>query len=71
MVAVSATVHSIAVRPPVGMRRSAIKMFENYGFAYLIVSDGDRYSDDYKKYAAFWGMRSVAKAGDWTLYHLE
>jgi hypothetical protein len=71
MVPVSARVHSIAVRPPVGMRRAAIKMLENYGFAYLIVSDGDYYADDYKKYADFWGMRSVAKAGDWTLYHLE
>ncbi|SPE36849.1 hypothetical protein SBA3_2510006 [Candidatus Sulfopaludibacter sp. SbA3] len=48
-----------------------MRMLESYGFDYLVIPDGDYYSDDYKKYPAFWGLRSAARAGDWTLYQLE
>ncbi len=60
-----------AMEPPEGMRRAAVEMFKRYGFGYLVISDGDYYADDYKKYPAFWGLRVAARDGDWTLYQLE
>ena len=71
LVPVNAAVHAVTVEAPVGMRRSAIKMFERYGFEYLMISNSGYYADDYKKYANFWGIRGVAESGDTTLYHLE
>ncbi len=64
-------IRSTAIDPPAGMRRAAVEMLESYGFRYLVISDGDYYADDYRKYPAFWGLHSAARAGDWTLYQLE
>jgi hypothetical protein len=71
LVAVNSAVHATNVEAPPGMRRSAIKMLERYGFEYLMVSNSDYYADDYKKYANFWGIHSVAQSGETTLYHLD
>jgi hypothetical protein len=71
MIRLSTRIASTAVKPPAGMRRAAVKMLETYGYEYLVVAKGDYYADDYRKYAPFWGIRSIAEAGDWTLYHLE
>jgi hypothetical protein len=68
---VNAKVTAAPVKPPPGMRRAAVRLLESYGFEYLIMSSSDYYSDDFKKYAEFWGVRSLAEAGDWTLYRLE
>ena len=46
-------------------------MLERYGFEYLMVSNSGYYADDYKKYANFWGIHSVAESGETTLYHLD
>jgi hypothetical protein len=64
-------IRSTAVDPPAGMRRASVEMLKSYGFRYLVISDGDYYADDYRKYPAFWGLHSAARAGDWTLYQLE
>jgi hypothetical protein len=64
-------IQSTAVDPPAGMRRASVEMLKRYGFHYLVISDGDYYADDYRKYPAFWGLHSAARAGDWTLYQLE
>jgi hypothetical protein len=71
LVAVNAAERAAKVDAPPGLRRSAIKMLERYGFEYLMMSDSSYYADDYKKYANFWGIRSIAESGDTTLYHLE
>jgi len=70
-IALHPAIAGATVDPPAGMRRAAVRMLESYGFDYLVIPDGDYYSDDYKKYPAFWGLRSAARAGDWTLYQLE
>lgn len=70
-VRVNTAVRTAAVEAPPGLRRSAIKMLERYGFEYLMISDSGYYADDYKKYANFWGIRSIAESGDTRLYHLE
>jgi hypothetical protein len=70
-VAVNSAIHATGVEAPTGLRRSAIKMLERYGFEYLMVSNSDYYADDYKKYANFWGIHSVAESGETTLYHLD
>ena len=67
----NSAVHATKVEAPTGLRRSAIKMLERYGFEYLMVSNSDYYADDYKKYAKFWGIHSVAESGETTLYHLD
>jgi hypothetical protein len=59
------------VQHPAGMRRSAVKLAKEYGFDYLVLSKSDYYADDFEKYFYYWGVRSVATTGDWTLYHLE
>jgi Dolichyl-phosphate-mannose-protein mannosyltransferase len=71
LVQVKASLHAAKVEAPTGLRRSAIKMLERYGFEYLMISNSGYYADDYKKYANFWGIRSVAESGDTILYHLE
>ena len=71
LVPVNAAVHAATVDAPTGLRRSAIKMLERYGFEYLMISNSGYYADDYKKYANFWGIRSIAESGETTLYHLE
>jgi hypothetical protein len=71
LVPVNAAVRAEKVEAPVGLRRSAIKMLERYGFEYLMISNSSYYADDYKKYASFWGIRSIAESGETTLYHLE
>jgi hypothetical protein len=71
LVPVNASVRAAKVDAPIGLRRSAIKMLERYGFEYLMMSNSSYYADDYKKYATFWGIRSIAESGDTTLYHLE
>ena len=71
LVPVNAAVHAVTVDAPTGLRRSAIKMLERYGFEYLMISNSSYYADDYKKYANFWGIRSIAESGETTLYHLE
>lgn len=71
LVAVNSAVRATEVEAPTGLRRSAIKMLERYGFEYLMVSNSGYYADDYKKYANFWGIHSVAESGETTLYHLD
>lgn len=71
LVEVNAAVHASTVEAPIGMRRAAIRMLELYGFEYLMMSNSSYYADDYKKYAKFWGIRSIAESGETTLYHLE
>jgi hypothetical protein len=71
LIPLTTSIHTTMVAPPAGMRRAAIAMIKSYGFEYLIVSHSDYHADDFQKYAYFWGIRSAAQTGEWTLYHLE
>ncbi len=63
--------HVEPIEAPEGMRRAAVQLLKGFGFDYLVISDGDYYADDYKKYPGFWGLHAAARAGDWTLYQLD
>lgn len=68
---VRVNIQATTVSAPPGMRRAGIEMLKTYGFNYLIIGKSDYYADDFAGYADYWGIRNVAEAGDWTLYHLE
>lgn len=59
------------VSPPTGMRRAATRTLKSFGFDYFLAEDSDFYVNDYKRYARFWGMQTVASIDGWTLYRLD
>ena len=71
MVPLKVMVSAAKVAPPPGLRRAATRMLKNYGFDYLVITDSDYYANDFTLYAPYWRIRSIGRAGDITLYHLE
>ncbi len=56
---------------PVNLRGTASAELKARGVRYVLVGSGDIRADDYRKYAALWGMKCLGESNGTRLYRIE